>query len=81
MPLIDALAMTEILPQRFDVLDDGPLVWAELSTLAQRFVFGGKQVYDANIVATMRAHGERRLLTFNVADFRRFSPVIEIIEP
>ena len=31
---------------------------------------------DANIVATMLAHGIRHLLTFNVADFRRFEPMI-----
>jgi hypothetical protein len=29
----------------------------------------------------MLAHGERRLLTFNAADFRRFSALIEIVSP
>lgn len=42
---------------------------------------GGKQVHDANIVATMLAHGERRLLTFNIRDFRRFSAHIELVNP
>ena len=32
---------------------------------------GGRQIHDANIIATMLAYGELRLLTFNVADFRR----------
>ena len=32
---------------------------------------GGRQIHDANIVATMLAYGELRLLTFNVADSRR----------
>ena len=45
--------------------------------LTRRFDFGGKQVHDANIVATMLAHGETRLLTFNQADFRRFAGLIE----
>ena len=40
---------------------------------------GGKQVHDANIVATMLAHGLKRLLTHNVADFRRFSPWIDVV--
>ena len=40
---------------------------------------GGKQVYDANIVATMVSGGIRRLLTHNVGDFRRFSPWIDVI--
>ena len=39
---------------------------------------GGRQIHDANIVATMLAHGERRLLTFNAADFRRYGDRIEL---
>ena len=42
---------------------------------------GGKQVHDANIVATMLAYGERRLLTFNIRDFRRFAAHIEVVDP
>jgi len=41
----------------------------------------GRQAHDANIVATMLAHGEDRLLTVNRSDFRRFEPRIEIVEP
>ena len=39
---------------------------------------GGRQVYDANIVATMLCHGLKRLLTFNTADFQRFSSLIDL---
>jgi predicted nucleic acid-binding protein len=38
-------------------------------------------VHDANIVATMLAHGESRLLTFNGGDFRRFGVLIQVIAP
>jgi predicted nucleic acid-binding protein len=38
----------------------------------------GRQVHDANIVATMLDCSVYRLLTFNGADFRRFVPLIEI---
>ena len=34
----------------------------------------------ANIVATMLAHGERRLLTFNTRDFRRYGDRIDLID-
>ena len=61
--------------RRFEVLEDGPEVWAQLDELTQRFRFGGRQVHDANVVATMVAHSERRLLTFNVADFWRFAEI------
>jgi predicted nucleic acid-binding protein len=41
----------------------------------------GKQIHDANIVATMLAHGERKLLTFNAKDFARYTTEINIITP
>ena len=50
-----------------------------LASLCREVPVGGKQVHDANIVATMLAHGERRLLTFNVNDFRRFGQRVELV--
>jgi predicted nucleic acid-binding protein len=41
----------------------------------------GKQIHDANIVATMLAHGERQLLTLNARDFARYAADIDIITP
>ena len=81
LTLAEATADTVSFMQRFTVLDDGPQVWNRLMVLSQRFTFGGKKVHDANIVATMLAHGETRLLTFNVADFRRFDTLIEVVAP
>jgi hypothetical protein len=40
---------------------------------------GGKQIFDANIVATMMTGSIRRVLTHNVGDFRRFSAWIDIL--
>jgi predicted nucleic acid-binding protein len=34
---------------------------------------------DANIVATMRAHGVQRLLTHNTDDFARYNHLITIV--
>ena len=79
--LVEATRNTDGFIQRFTVLEDGPLVWDELLDLRRRFVFGGKQVHDANIVATMLAHGEARLLTFNAADFHRFGTLVEVVAP
>jgi hypothetical protein len=42
-----------------------------LLDLCRKVDFGGKQVHDACIVATMMAHGGRRLLTFSSSDFER----------
>ena len=79
--LAEATADTDAFAARFAVLEDGPAVWAELMALTRRFDFGGKQVHDANLVATMLAHGITRLLTFNSSDLRRFSPLVEIVAP
>jgi predicted nucleic acid-binding protein len=83
----EALSMTEALADvaRFSrslaVLEDGPEVAARLVELCRTVRLAGRQVHDANIVATMLAHGEDRLLTMNRSDFRRFEPRIEIVEP
>jgi predicted nucleic acid-binding protein len=81
LSLAEATADTDAFSRRFAILEDGPLVWDQLLALSHRFSFGGRQVHDTNIVATMLAHGETRLLTFNHADFRRFSSLIEIVTP
>ena len=64
----------------FEVLEDGTLVSETLIALCREVPVGGRQIHDANIVATMLAHGERSLLTLNISDFRRFSARIEILE-
>ena len=56
----------------FRLAEDGPAVTGHLLNLIQTVPLGGKQVHDANIVATMQAHGLRRLLTHNTTDFARF---------
>ena len=63
-----------------EILEDGPLVTDILIGLCREVPAGGRQIHDANIVATMLAHGERRLLTFNTSDFRRYGDRIELIE-
>ena len=73
LSLAEAMTDAAVFERRFTVLEDGQLVWDQLMDLSRLYSFGGRQVHDANVVATMLAHGERRLLTFNEADFRRFT--------
>jgi predicted nucleic acid-binding protein len=81
LTLAEATADATTFARRFAVLEDGPTVWDQFIELSRRYSFGGRQVHDANIVATMLACGESRLLTFNEADFRRFGSLIEVITP
>ena len=75
----DALDDVDRFAAAFEVLEDGPVVTDWLVSLCRQIPVGGKQIHDANIVATMLAYGERRLLTFNAADFRRFADHIELV--
>jgi predicted nucleic acid-binding protein len=60
------------------VLGDDEAVLAELLDLVRRHGVKGKQVHDANVVATMRANGISRLATFNVGDFQRYEDEIRV---
>lgn len=81
LSMAEALADVERLRDRFDVLEDGPQVTEQLLALCREVPVSGRQVHDANIVATMLAHGERRLLTFNASDFRRYGARVELVAP
>ncbi len=76
----DALDDVSRLIGSFEILEDGPVVTESLVGLCREIPAGGRQIHDANIVATMLAHGERRLLTFNVSDFRRYGDRIELVD-
>ncbi len=77
--LPDALDDADRLIRNFEILEDGPVVTERLIALCREVTVEGRQIHDANIVATMLAHGERRLFTFNTADFRRYGNRIELI--
>jgi predicted nucleic acid-binding protein len=61
------------------VLDEGPAVLVELLALVRDHQVKGKQVHDANIVATMRAKNVSRLATLNAGDFERFEDDITLV--
>ena len=75
----EALDDVDSLVDTFEILEDGPAVTEILVALCREIPSGGRQIHDANIVATMLAHGERRLLTFNTSDFRRYGDHIELV--
>ena len=79
LPMAEALLDVDRYASVFEILEDGQTVMDMLASLCREVPVAGKQVHDANIVATMLAHGERRLLTFNVKDFRRFGHRVELV--
>lgn len=65
--------------KQFRIAAGGPSVTARLFTLLEQFPAAGKQVHDANIVATMLTHGIPRLITHNTGDFRRYSSLVTVL--
>lgn len=63
----------------FQVADETAAVRAKLLELLRVYPTRGKQIHDANIVATMLVHGVDTLLTINVSDFRRFDDQIRLV--
>jgi len=78
-PIATVVERVRFFQKRFRVVEDGPHVTERLLTLMQQIPIGGKQVHDANIVATMLGHGIPALLTHNTDDFARFSGFITVL--
>lgn len=67
--------------QRCQILDDNAAVMDTLLNLYATTSFAGKQVHDANIVATLFSHDLDTLVTANTRDFARFKPRLKLIDP
>jgi predicted nucleic acid-binding protein len=80
-PPIVLETQVRIFEAKFTIAEDGPAVTTSLLQLINQTPVGGRQIHDANIVATMQVHSIRNLLTYNVADFRRFAAIITIVSP
>ncbi|MFQ3647790.1 MAG: type II toxin-antitoxin system VapC family toxin [Anaerolinea sp.] len=63
----------------FQIADETTAVRDKLLELLQQYPTQGKQVHDANIVATMLAYEIDTLLTLNVDDLKRFGDKINLI--
>ena len=75
----DALANVRAFRMRTSLLAEDGRVADRLLGLLDLISCGGKQVHDANVVATMLVHGIDTLITINVADFSRFEQHITLI--
>ncbi len=79
IPLEIILHNLRTFQRELTLLEDTPDVFTELLSLVEHYPVGGKQIHDANIVATMLAHGVTHLLTHNVSDFARFAERITVL--
>ena len=78
LALPDALENVTQFRERANLLGEDASVHNTLMDLMKRVPSFGKQIHDANIGATMIAHGVLRLVTLNPGDFARFAPEIQV---
>ncbi len=72
------LEMIRLFQKQYQVADENSLVTNKLLELLEKIPMGGKQIHDANIVATIQTYGIADLLRLNVVDFNRFSNDIKV---
>ena len=68
----DAVRNAEAIVERSTILDENRHVALRLLDVARTTACSGRQLHDANVVATMQEHGLTRLVTGNLGDFRQF---------
>lgn len=75
----DAVANVRALRTRLNLLAEDVKVSERLLELLDTVECAGKQVHDANVVATMLVHGIDTVVTRNVDDFVRFGHQVHVV--
>lgn len=75
MSAVDASTAVANVRSVFTFLDDTPAIYPAWEQLVTTHAVVGKNAHDARLVAAMVVHGVTHLLTFNDADFRRFTAI------
>ncbi len=78
-PMETVIARVRFFQTQFHVADEDHTVTEKLLALLAEVPVGGRQVHDANVVATMQAYNIEHLLTHNVTDFACFADYIRIL--
>ncbi|MGI8720682.1 MAG: type II toxin-antitoxin system VapC family toxin [Geodermatophilaceae bacterium] len=76
----DAVANVRALRERLNLLAEDVKVSERLLELLETVECAGKQVHDANVVATMLVHGIDTVVTMNIDDFARFSDHVHVAD-
>jgi predicted nucleic acid-binding protein len=79
LELSEALGNVRAIRERTTLLAEDDKVAQRLLGLLADVEAGGKQVHDANVVATMLVHGIAVIVTMNLDDFARFGQYVDLI--
>lgn len=75
----EANRKAEQVEAQLQLLPDSIQVHREWRQMLVDYGISGVQVHDARLVAAMRVHGVKRILTFNAKDFRRFLDIEAVL--
>ncbi len=75
----DLIQDIEYFQENFIVLDEKESTTRNLLNLVHKFEIKGRQIHDANIVASMLANNIKNIFTHNVKDFERYNSLINVI--
>lgn len=73
LSVVEAEREVRLIEADMVLLPDNEAVYREWRRIVVQHGVSGVQVHDARLAATMYVHNVRHILTFNVADFTRFS--------
>ena len=76
----DAVSNVRAIRERTAFLAEDARVADRLQGLLADVECGGKQVHDANVVATMLTHGVGMVVTMNIEDFARFERYVSLVK-
>lgn len=80
MKLPAALENVREFLSRFRFLDETKKTFQNLRELLEEIPCRGRQIHDANLVATALTHGVTAIVTENARDFRRFRSRLTVLE-
>lgn len=79
IPMTVVEAQIRLILEQYQVADEDMRITEKLLALLTEVPCGGRQVHDANIVATMQVYGIRHVLTHNVGDYARFTAYVTVL--
>jgi len=80
LSIADTAGHIKTFQQTFTLLPDTSDIFSEWQRLVELHAVSGRQAHDARLVAAMLAHAVTHLLTFNDADFKRYTE-ITVVNP
>jgi predicted nucleic acid-binding protein len=75
----EAVGNVRAIQERTTLLEEDSRVTDRLLRLLDDVECGGKQVHDANVVATLLVHGIGTIVTMNTRDFERFASYVSVV--